>query len=68
MANPVIVNALPWQVREEGWVPQHVLVRNAETRELLGAAPMYLKGHSYGEYIFDNVSGPGCHDMGISGS
>src|SRR5690606_6323717 len=23
------------------------------TGEILGAAPMYLKGHSYGEYVFD---------------
>ena len=40
-------------VRDKGWLPQHVLVRNGVTGELLGCCPMYLKGHSYGEYVFD---------------
>eukprot|EP00208_Stichococcus_sp_RCC1054_P007623 CAMPEP_0206140138 /NCGR_PEP_ID=MMETSP1473-20131121/8532_1 /ASSEMBLY_ACC=CAM_ASM_001109 /TAXON_ID=1461547 /ORGANISM="Stichococcus sp, Strain RCC1054" /LENGTH=451 /DNA_ID=CAMNT_0053534183 /DNA_START=303 /DNA_END=1658 /DNA_ORIENTATION=- len=40
--------------KEEGWLPQHVLVRDAGTKELLGAVPLYLKSHSYGEYVFDN--------------
>lgn len=34
-----------------GWTPRHVLVRDAG--RLVGAAPVYLKSHSYGEYIFD---------------
>lgn len=42
-------------VREEGWLPQHVLVRRGDTGELLGCAPCYLKAHSYGEYVFDQV-------------
>ncbi len=42
------------QVPNEGWLPQHVLVRRRDTRELLGAVPMYLKSHSYGEYVFDH--------------
>ncbi|GAB4818994.1 hypothetical protein N2152v2_006040 [Parachlorella kessleri] len=42
-------------VKEEGWLPQHVLVRQEETGELLGCCPMYLKGHSYGEYVFDSA-------------
>lgn len=40
-------------VRDEGWLPQHMLVRHGGTGELLGCCPMYLKGHSYGEYVFD---------------
>lgn len=36
-------------VREEGWLPQHVLARDEATGELLGCVPLYLKGHSYGE-------------------
>lgn len=47
------VEASKSAVKEEGWLPQHVLVRNA-AGELLGCCPMYLKGNSYGEYIFDN--------------
>ena len=35
-----------------GWLPQHLLYEN-EQGELLGAAPLYLKGHSHGEYVFD---------------
>lgn len=40
-------------VRDEGWLPQHMLVRHGHTGELLGCCPLYLKGHSYGEYVFD---------------
>ncbi|MDJ0686318.1 MAG: GNAT family N-acetyltransferase [Alphaproteobacteria bacterium] len=38
--------------REEGWLPQHLVLKDA-AGALLGAAPLYLKGHSQGEYIFD---------------
>jgi len=34
-----------------GWLPQHVLLRDGDA--LLGALPLYLKDHSYGEYVFD---------------
>jgi uncharacterized protein len=34
-----------------GWLPQHVLIE--DTGRLVAAAPLYLKGHSYGEYVFD---------------
>lgn len=36
-----------------GWLPQHVLVEDADSR-LLAAAPLYLKSHSQGEYVFDH--------------
>ena len=36
-----------------GWMPQHIVIRNSECGSLLGAAPLYLKNHSWGEYIFD---------------
>ena len=36
-----------------GWLPQHVLVEDAKGR-LLAAAPLYLKSHSQGEYVFDH--------------
>ena len=38
--------------REQGWLPQHLLLEDGQGR-LLGAVPLYLKGHSYGEYVFD---------------
>jgi predicted N-acyltransferase len=37
--------------RQAGWVPVHLLARQGEA--LVGAAPLYLKNNSYGEYIFD---------------
>lgn len=34
-----------------GWNPQPLIVRQGE--KLVGAMPLYLKSHSYGEYVFD---------------
>ena len=36
-----------------GWAPHHVLARD-DTGRLIGAMPLYLKSHSYGEYVFDH--------------
>ena len=38
-----------------GWTPCHLLVhaQGPGRGALIGAAPMYLKSHSYGEYVFD---------------
>jgi uncharacterized protein len=36
-----------------GWLPQHLLLEDSAGR-LLGAVPLYLKSHSYGEYVFDH--------------
>lgn len=38
---------------ETGWLPQHLLLPSPDGRGLLGCAPLYLKSHSYGEYVFD---------------
>ena len=38
---------------KRGWVPHHLTVR-ADGR-LVAAAPMYLKGHSQGEFVFDHT-------------
>jgi len=37
---------------ETGWAPRHLLLRDG-AGALLGAMPLYLKGHSMGEYVFD---------------
>lgn len=34
-----------------GWVPQHITLWQGN--DLVAAMPMYAKGHSYGEYVFD---------------
>jgi len=36
---------------DTGWAPQYLLLHENST--LVGAMPLYLKGHSYGEYVFD---------------
>jgi len=41
-------SALP----ETGWGPSHALLKMDD--QVLGCAPLYLKGHSQGEYVFDH--------------
>ncbi|CAM2177293.1 GNAT family N-acetyltransferase [Paraburkholderia sacchari] len=38
---------------DAGWAPQFVTLTDTLTGQLAAAAPVYLKGHSYGEYVFD---------------
>lgn len=38
---------------DTGWLPQHIVVEDPEGG-IAAAAPLYLKGHSYGEYVFDH--------------
>ncbi len=37
--------------RRTGWTPCYLIARDGEA--LRGALPLYLKAHSYGEYVFD---------------
>lgn len=37
---------------QTGWQSQHLIAESADG-SLLAAVPLYLKGHSYGEYVFD---------------
>ncbi len=37
---------------ETGWLQQHLVLPDPKGG-LLGCAPLYLKNHSYGEYVFD---------------
>ena len=39
--------------RRTGWQPSHLAALDA-TGRIVGAVPMYLKSHSYGEYVFDH--------------
>ena len=39
--------------KRTGWLPRHAALRD-EAGSLLACAPMYAKGHSYGEYVFDH--------------
>ncbi len=40
-------------VPKTGWGAQHLIAED-KNGTLLGVMPLYLKGHSYGEYIFDH--------------
>lgn len=35
-----------------GWAPRHIVIKN-NAGEVLACTPTYLKGHSMGEYVFD---------------
>lgn len=37
---------------DSGWLPRHLVIRD-EAEQLVACAPLYLKSHSYGEYVFD---------------
>lgn len=39
-------------VPQEGWLANHLTVWR--DRSLIAAAPLYIKGHSYGEFVFDH--------------
>ncbi len=38
--------------KESGWQPQHIVIYTDEN-QLVGAAPLYIKYHSHGEFVFD---------------
>ncbi len=37
---------------DSGWQPRHLVAQNADGR-VVGALPLYLKEHSWGEFVFD---------------
>jgi len=47
---------------ETGWAPMHLLVE--EAGEITGAAPLYAKNHSQGEYVFDHHWADALHRAG----
>jgi len=50
--------------RAAGWEPMPVTVW--EGTRLVGALPLYLKSHSYGEYIFDWAWADAAHRVGVA--
>ena len=46
-----------------GWLPYHLTVRRGS--DLVAAAPLYIKGHSAGEFVFDHVWADVANRMGI---
>jgi predicted N-acyltransferase len=62
LAKPLTTPFLEWEwlwnlessgcaTAKEGWLPHHLVVSWQE--RIVGIAPLYLKGHSYGEFVFD---------------
>lgn len=49
---------------ETGWMPYHLTVWSGE--RLVAAAPLYIKGHSAGEFVFDNIWADVAQRMNIS--
>jgi predicted N-acyltransferase len=48
---------------ETGWTPRHLLAHNS-SGELVGAAPLYIKAHSRGEFVFDHSWADAFHRAG----
>ena len=48
---------------DTGWTPRHMLAHDA-TGKLVGAAPLYLKTHSRGEFVFDHSWADALHRAG----
>jgi hypothetical protein len=46
-----------------GWAPHHITVRDGG--RLVAAAPLYLKGHSQGEFVFDHGWADAAQQAGI---
>lgn len=47
-----------------GWQPSHLTVWR--DKQLIGAAPLYIKSHSYGEFVFDHQWVDLSHRLGVS--
>ncbi len=63
LAQPLTTPFLEWEwlnnietsrsaIPRTGWQPCHLTIWRG--RQLIAAAPLYIKGHSYGEFVFDS--------------
>ena len=75
LAKPLLTPFLEWDwlrlmelsgstTAETGWLPYHLIVRRGS--DLVAAAPMYIKGHSAGEFVFDHVWADVAARLGIA--
>ena len=48
---------------DSGWSPTHLIA--TDSNKLVGAVPLYIKTHSYGEYIFDWAWADAYHRSGL---
>ncbi len=47
-----------------GWTPCHLII--LEDEELIAFMPLYLKDHSWGEYVFDHQWASAYHQNGLN--
>ena len=75
MAKPLEMPFLEWDwlrlmetsgstTAQTGWLPHHLTIWSG--RDLVAAAPMYVKGHSAGEFVFDHVWADVAGRLGIA--
>lgn len=50
---------------QTGWKPYHYIEYN-DVNEIIAICPLYLKSHSYGEYIFDHAWADAYHRHGLN--
>jgi predicted N-acyltransferase len=48
---------------KSGWLPYHLLIKDKQN--LVGLMPLYIKNHSYGEYVFDFQWANAYHQSGL---
>ena len=79
LAKPLATPFLEWEwlnnievsgsaTARTGWQPCHLVVWGRDTegeRRLIAAAPLYIKGHSYGEFVFDHQWADLSHRLGV---
>ncbi len=74
LAQPLETPFLEWEwlnnietsgsaIPRTGWQPSHLTVWRG--KELIAAAPLYIKGHSYGEFVFDHQWANLAHQLGV---
>ena len=51
---------------QSGWSPRFVILEDEVDGQIAAAAPLYLKDHSYGEYVFDWAWADAYHRNGLA--
>ncbi len=51
-------------INKNGWQP--IFLSAWRANSIIGLAPLYLKSHSYGEFIFDNIFAQIAFDLGLN--
>ena len=51
---------------QSGWLARFVILEDLESGQIAAAAPLYLKDHSYGEYVFDWAWADAYHRHGLA--